>query len=283
MVTISGKEYKVNDNEFKKIEHKEFGNLNIIDNVGLFERLVSLINELSDTLTIENLIVYKTTHGGYIPLNCSKNYKNVFLVETSKEHSDNIRKNLESQTLSQSQNIQFLEFIDCLHESVDKKSCLLYSDNNTCLDLDFIQENEPLLIAPFDNNISKLAIYEQILNTKLCIYVPRHYMETFNKEFHYYIHADTPCIFNYDNLLHLCIMVKNAGPQFEEMLQKNIQKVDRWTILDTGSTDDTIDTIKRTLVGKKRGELYEEPFINFRDSRNRLLDLAGKSCKFIIN
>jgi len=78
-------------------------------------------------------------------------------------------------------------------------------------------------------------------------------------------------------------MVKNAGPQFEEMLQKNIQKVDRWTILDTGSTDDTIDTIKRTLVGKKRGELYEEPFINFRDSRNRLLDLAGKSCKFIIN
>ena len=312
MVTISGKEYKVNETEFKKIEHKEFGNLNIIDNIGLFERLVSLINELSDTLTIENLIVYKITHGGYIPLNCSKNYKSVFLVETSKEHSDNIKSNIEllsNPTLQPqylNQNIHLLEFIDNidnitnidifslssasqtqLQTSANKKSCLIYSDNNACLDLDFIQENEPLLIAPFDNNISKLAIYDpewikQISNTKLCIYVPRHYVETFDKEFHYYIHVDTPCIFNYDNLLHLCIMVKNAGPQFEEMLQKNIQKVDRWTILDTGSSDDTIDTIKRTLVGKKRGDLYEEPFINFRDSRNRLLDLAGKSCKFII-
>jgi predicted O-methyltransferase YrrM len=56
---------------------------------------------------------------------------------------------------------------------------------------------------------------------------------------------------------------------------------DRCTILDTGSTDDTIDIINRVLVGKKKGQLFQEPFINFRDSRNRCLDLAGNSCKFL--
>jgi tetratricopeptide (TPR) repeat protein/predicted O-methyltransferase YrrM len=77
-------------------------------------------------------------------------------------------------------------------------------------------------------------------------------------------------------------MVKNAGPQFEEMLTQNLPVIDRWTILDTGSTDDTVDIINKVLVGKKRGELFQEPFINFKDSRNRCLDLAGSSCKYII-
>ena len=36
------------------------------------------------------------------------------------------------------------------------------------------------------------------------------------------------------------------------------------------------------MVGKKKGQLYQEPFINFRDSRNRCLDLSGKECKFVI-
>ena len=291
MVLIDRKEYKVCDDEFNKIEHKNFNNLNIIANVGLFERLVSLITEISDAHGIENLIIYKPTHGGFIPINVSNNrncnckYKNVFLVETAKEHAENIKQNMQQ---FGSQSIYFLEFIDYLYNyaPLDKKSCLVYSDNNTCLDLDFIQENQPFIIAPFDNNISKLSIYDpewikQISNTNLCMYVPKHYVETFEKEFHYYIHADTPCIFDYDNLNHLCIMVKNGGAQFQQMLIDNMPFFDRWTILDTGSTDNTIETICKVLVGKKKGNLYQEPFINFRDSRNRCLELAGESCKFI--
>jgi tetratricopeptide (TPR) repeat protein len=77
-------------------------------------------------------------------------------------------------------------------------------------------------------------------------------------------------------------MVKNGGPQFERMLINNLDIIDRWTILDTGSTDQTIEIINRVLVGKKEGNLYQEPFINFRESRNRLLDLAGTSCKYNI-
>jgi len=96
--------------------------------------------------------------------------------------------------------------------------------------------------------------------------------EKFNKKYE----------FNYDNLLHMCIMVKDAGPQFENMLIENMNFVDRWTIMDTGSTDDTLEIINRVLVNKKKGQLFNEPFVNFKVSRNRCLDLTGKECKFIV-
>lgn len=85
----------------------------------------------------------------------------------------------------------------------------------------------------------------------------------------------------YDNLINICIMVKNAGEEFRDILTQNLPYMDRYTILDTGSTDNTIAIIKEVLA-QKRGELYQEPFINFRDSRNRLLDLAGDYCHFNI-
>ena len=290
MVLINGKDYKVCEGEFQKIEHKSFNSLNIVEHVGLLERIVSLMTELSHALSIENLLIYKPTHGGFIPVNVNSNpcsnYKNIFLLETAAHHVENIKKNMDSDT----QNIHFLEFIDYMDNfmPLDKKSCLMYSDNSANLDLDFIEENQPFIIAPFDKNISKLSLYEpqwikQLSNTQLCIYVPRHHVETFEKEFYYYFEnrSSDSCIFEYDNLNHLCIMVKNGGPQFEQMLLDNMPYFDRWTILDTGSTDATIETIQKVLVGKKKGNLYQEPFINFRDSRNRCLDLAGESCKFI--
>ena len=161
MVLIESREYNVCDGEFNKIEHKSFNNLNILENIGLFERLVSLMVELSSGLSIgiDNLIIYKPTHGGFIPINVSNSrnskYKNVFLVETAKEHAENIKQNMQQHG---SQSLYFLEFIDCLdnYAPLDKKSCLIYSDNSAHIDLDFIEENQPFIIAPFDKSISKL-------------------------------------------------------------------------------------------------------------------------------
>jgi tetratricopeptide (TPR) repeat protein len=82
-----------------------------------------------------------------------------------------------------------------------------------------------------------------------------------------------------ENLINVCIMVKDAGDTFESMLRANMHVADRWTILDTGSTDGTQDVVRRVLGGQ-RYLLAEEPFINFRDSRNRCLELAGTSCTF---
>lgn len=88
-------------------------------------------------------------------------------------------------------------------------------------------------------------------------------------------------ILYFDNLVCLCMIVKNAGPGFEKVLVDNMPNFDKWCILDTGSTDGTQDVIKRVLAGKK-GSLYEEPFVNFKVSRNRCFELAGKSCKFLL-
>jgi tetratricopeptide (TPR) repeat protein len=124
--------------------------------------------------------------------------------------------------------------------------------------------------------------YSNVYNlsdTELFVYIPSHYSCQFQMNFHYFIQNN---LLKYDNLIHLCIIVKNGGPQFEEMLIKNLQIIDCWTILDTGSTDSTIDIINSVLIGKKKGQLYCEPFVNFRDSRNRCLDLAGKTCKYTV-
>lgn len=100
--------------------------------------------------------------------------------------------------------------------------------------------------------------------------------EKFRTHFAPYLNGD---VLEYDNLMNVCIMVKNAGESFRDMLTKNLPFIDQYTILDTGSTDNTIN-IAREVLKDKRGKIYEEPFINFRDSRNRLLDLAGTECFF---
>lgn len=92
----------------------------------------------------------------------------------------------------------------------------------------------------------------------------------------------TDGVLEFDNLINMCIMVKNAGPLFRQVLQHNMRYADRWTVLDTGSTDDTVVVVRDVLGSKLPGTLVEEPFLNFRDSRNRCLDLAGKHCKYNI-
>ena len=101
-------------------------------------------------------------------------------------------------------------------------------------------------------------------------------LDDFKNKFRFELEGNT---LNYNNLINLLIMVKNAGEGFRDILTQNLPYFDRWTVLDTGSTDDTVEIVK-DVFKHKRGNLYEEPFINFRDSRNRLLELAGVFLKF---
>ena len=95
------------------------------------------------------------------------------------------------------------------------------------------------------------------------------------------MYFDYSGIFNYDNLICLAMIVKNAGPEFKEILKTNINYFDYWIILDTGSTDGTQQVITEILKSKP-GVLHEEPFVNFKVSRNRCLELCGNRCEYIL-
>lgn len=84
-----------------------------------------------------------------------------------------------------------------------------------------------------------------------------------------------------DDLLGLVMIVKNEAHNIEQTLASFRSVIDRWTILDTGSTDGTQDVIRRELAGIP-GELHEEPFVDFSTSRNRALELHGTSTVFAV-
>lgn len=61
--------------------------------------------------------------------------------------------------------------------------------------------------------------------------------------------------------------------------------VDRYCILDTGSTDGTLAIVRhwlQTHLYPDQYELHEEPFVDFATTRNRLLQLAGQHTEFLL-
>lgn len=277
-ININGVIYKVNQNEYEKINHEKYNNLRLYNDLAIHERIIGLIKKCKEVFDLKKEFHYlefysfNTTHGGFIPISLSKYFTHVFLLNTEQSNKDNITSNIIYQNLT---NMMFANLY-----TTDNK--IIYSESLN-IDSSFLNQKDTILITKekpisTNNNIFILK------NSEYYIYVGYNLLENFYRVFQHYIEDESNDIkiLNFDNLINLCIMVKNAGPQFEQMLTKNLDIIDRWTILDTGSTDETIEIINRVLVGKKEGNLYQEPFINFRDSRNRLLDLTGTSCKFNI-
>lgn len=257
----------VEDFEFAKVPHDEFNNLTILDSLGIQERLISLLKDIG-ALDDFNLKCINTTHGGYIPIKLCNNYKKINVLTAPKQQS-----NLEH-------NVNERKITNIISDYENTNGYEVIYVHNILINLED-EEKMKVLLCPTNMNF-KRKDYETyvLLDSDLSIHVCSKYKESFENEFKYYLKDDNKL--EYDNLLHLTMIVKDAGDKFEDILRSNMQYIDRWTILDTGSTDNTIDIIKRVLVDKKKGNLYQEPFINFRDSRNRCLDLAGTECKFII-
>jgi predicted O-methyltransferase YrrM/tetratricopeptide (TPR) repeat protein len=274
-IEINKKSFEVEETEFSTLK-SEYTVLNILEKAGQYERIISLIVELSQTMGIANALFVSPTHGGYVPIECSKNLQHIFIHNCLTTHKTNILKNKIAHDVS---NVYLIDDLNDINPKFQKKMILimneLISDYNN-----YINENNPILITTSTKSFTNYTMY-QLKNLNLFIYIPQHYHSLFLKEFSYYLEENSHQL-NYDNLINICIMVKNAGPLFEEVLTKNLPYMDRWTILDTGSTDETIEIINKVLVGKKKGQLFQEPFINFGESRNRCLELAGTTCKFNI-
>lgn len=259
IITLNNKDYYVKPGEFVIQPHAEYNNLRIYPKVGELERIIGLLNDLAENTPGATLAVHGWTHGGFVPIGCTKGYEKVYVY--SQEYVPRTE-NLPSNLLFQEEHAKpFAVYVQNLAtiSSVPSSAYVLCNRSIELPVKDFIK-------VP-------------LTKTDLMLYVPNDHFTEFNAAFRYYF--DDQGQFNYDNLVHLCIMVKNAGPMFEQVLTDNLPIIDRWTVLDTGSTDGTQDIVRRVLRDKK-GQLIEEPFINFRDSRNRCLDLAGKNCKYLL-
>ena len=273
IINIEKLNYCIQPHEFNKINHTEYSNLKLYNEIGIFERIIGLIKKIKECFDEEvKFISYDTTHGGFIPINLTTEFTIIYISQYDAQHIINIKNNINNFIFNKNKNRLLIcdsdnNFIGINNISLNiSQEKLLFHDVTQCI---FITKNKLK---------SNYLIKYKLQYSEYYIYVGSCKNSIFIQIFQYYIKENNILIF--DNLINLCIMVKNAGPQFEQILTANLNLIDTWTILDTGSTDNTIETINNVLVGKKNGNLYQEPFINFRDSRNRLLELAGTKCKY---
>lgn len=77
------------------------------------------------------------------------------------------------------------------------------------------------------------------------------------------------------------MIVKNEAVGIEETLKSVRDHIDRWLVLDTGSTDGTQELVLRTLEGLP-GQLIEEQFVDFASTRNRAIELVGPDAEFVL-
>jgi glycosyltransferase involved in cell wall biosynthesis len=82
-------------------------------------------------------------------------------------------------------------------------------------------------------------------------------------------------------LLTLSMIVKDEARTIARTIASVRPFLDRWVIVDTGSTDETRDVVRRELAGVP-GELHEAPFVTFDVTRNLALDLCGDATEFIL-
>jgi len=246
MLNLNRKEY-TDTNLIKSVPHTEYFNLNIYPILNQLETEAGLLSDLAEACG--NLTCDCTNIG-------NPNEINEFIYDNLLNFK-NIYTNYSKITESKYHFIRIDEFIDNTFAEN------LYSD--------VILSNENDI---FNKKYSKRI---KIKNLSKILYLTEEIYPIFEKHFKYYFEED---IFNYSNLICYCMIIKNGGPLLEEVLTTNLKFIDRWCILDTGSTDGSQEIIRRVLKDKK-GILFEEPFVDFKVSRNRCLELAGKSCKFL--
>ena len=294
-ILLNKKNYFINDtNDFKYKYHDKFNNLKIIPILGILEKEIGLIKDLSELYNLFNLTYIGPIYSSFFTLNClnKKDIKNITIYQ-NESNNEIVLNNIKNT------NIQLIN--DLFKEDLSSNNFLSNINNENITNFIYIESNydinylieymnfinilndnnKPFVLSSENNYFNLLYKHKlQLKNSDKILYICESKFDLFFKNFYYYIENEN--ILNYDNLIHLCIMVKNGGDTFEQVLTENLPYIDKWTILDTGSIDNTIDIINKVLVNKKKGNLYQEPFINFRESRNRCLDLAGKSCKYTI-
>lgn len=77
------------------------------------------------------------------------------------------------------------------------------------------------------------------------------------------------------------MIVKNEAAVIERCIASVRPFIDAWTIVDTGSSDDTPDRV-RTALADLPGALHERPWVNFGVNRSELMALAHGSADYLL-
>lgn len=89
---------------------------------------------------------------------------------------------------------------------------------------------------------------------------------------------EQPRVHNHNRLI-LLLMIKNESKIIERCLQHALPFVDAIAVLDTGSTDDTVERCQQTLQQAKKPYLiHSSPFKNFGESRTLSFQCAQRLC-----
>ena len=255
---IDGNEYMVNNDYFSCDKTCKFKTLNILNTKHL-NRLISFVKKL-ESLSMQIITILSST-SSYTSIKLAKYFK---IIYTIIDHSTSY--NINTYKINNILDIKKIDKTDVDIVIID--------------DIDKYIHNEytKIIITLSNNIVLNTNDYNKYFFDIYNVYIKKDTNYSFNEVMKYDIDKD---VISYNNLLHLVLIVKDAGEDFRSVLEHNKKYIDRWTILDTGSTDNTVNTIK-DVMKDKRGEIYEEPFISFKDSRNRSIDLAGDECEFLI-
>jgi glycosyltransferase involved in cell wall biosynthesis len=79
----------------------------------------------------------------------------------------------------------------------------------------------------------------------------------------------------------LAMIVRNEAPVIGRCLASVLALVDRWVIVDTGSTDGTQQIVAQLLCDL-RGQLIERPWVDFAHNRNEALRYAAGRCDYVL-
>lgn len=82
-------------------------------------------------------------------------------------------------------------------------------------------------------------------------------------------------------LISLVMIVRNEAASIGGIIESVKGVVDRYTIMDTGSTDGTIEIIRRKF-GDTPGDIFQEEFVDFATTRNRVIELEGTKSVFAL-
>ena len=167
-ININNEEFYVNNDEFNRIiVSNEFNNLNILENLGFQERIISLLKELS-TITNFNLKMIQTTHGGYIPIKVSSHFKKINISHTNDLHMYNIIQNCEKYKI---------ENINLFDADFHDDEYILYNTSDTRM-----TKLPAVIICKDTSNITEFKMYK-LSDTNFSIYINYKYLETFIKNF----------------------------------------------------------------------------------------------------